>query len=161
MKGMNKMPKKLENEAIVNTLVEKLKGINGVQTIETQLLEPKLIRELYKVLGTPSEEDFPKEYEIAGRCWSKMRGYTTGISVMSERVMERENNQGTTYRVNRPSQLKRDIAREYEKAGWYCEIQAYNVICRKFVRHPRYENIWVFFYSSRDCNKYEYIIEDN
>lgn len=154
------MPKKLENEAIVNTLVEKLKGINGVQTIETQLLEPKLIRQLYKVLGEPGKEDFPQEFETAGVCgWSKTPGYTTWIEIATVRSMEIENRAPTNWEITYCSQTKREIEDEYSRAGWHCTVQAYNVICRKYVKHPRYKNLWVHFYSTKDCSRYSYVIE--
>ena len=54
---------------------------------------------------------------------------------------------------------KMEIVEDYTRAGWHCRVQAYNVMCNKFVKHPKIDNLWVGFYSSRDCNKYEYVIE--
>ena len=127
--------------------------------MEKELLQRKLIRQLYKELGTPTKEDFPDEYEVAGGCWEKHRGYTTEIGIVRARIMETVNNSSTNWRIERPSPTKVALVEKYTRHGWYCTVQAYNVMCSKYVKHPRYEGIWVCFYSSRDCNKYEYIIE--
>ena len=150
----------LEDKAIVQTLVEKLRGEDGVTTLETKLLQPKLIRELYKVLGEPSKEDFPEEYETARCCgWDKEKGYTTYIGIYPAETLDMQNHRSTTYLINKPSATKEAIIERYENAGWVCEVQSHNVICTRYVKHPRYENIWVRFYSSRDCCKYQYYIE--
>lgn len=148
----------IEQKLQVEQLVKQLKGINGKRTMETQLLEPKLIRALYKILGEPEEKDFPEIYNIAGRYWKKFSGYTTYIEIATERSMEHYNGRETYWRIARPSQTKIQIEREYSNAGWACEVQAYNVICGKYVKHPQYKDIWVYFYSSKDCNKYSYVI---
>ena len=143
----------------VPEIVEFLKEEDKNETIEGQLLRKKLIRELYKQLGEPKEKDFKDVYEIAGRCWKKFPGYTTWINIRTERMMEIDNNAPTTWRITYCSPTKREITEEYTRAGWHCEVQSYNVLCGKYVKHPKYKNIWVYFYSSRDCNKYEYVIE--
>lgn len=145
----------------VPEIVKFLKKEDENETIEGQLLRRQLIRELYKQVGEPEEKDFPEECKIAGSYWRKMPGYTNDIEVMTERRMKMENNSPTVWRITYPSQTKRELEDEYTRAGWSCEVQAYNVMCNKYVKHPRYENIWVRFYSSRDCNKYEYVIEKN
>lgn len=150
------MPKQLEIQAII----ESLKKENENETIEGELLKRKLIRQLYKELGKPEEEDFPDEYKIAGRCWKKHKGYTTYIEIKTEGEMYYKNNEVTNWHIERPSETKKRIVDDYICAGWHCEVQAYNVLCTKYVKHPKYENIWVEFYSSRDCNKYSYVIED-
>lgn len=142
----------------VDELIEFLQKENKNETIEGNLLKKKLIRDLYKKIGEPTEEDFPDEYKIAGRCWKKFSGYTKYLNVRTARMMEIDNGAPTTWRVERPSRTKMEIVEEYNRAGWHCEVQAYNVLCGKYVQHPKYKNIWVYFYSSRDCNKYEYII---
>lgn len=152
------MPSK-KNKFTVNEIVKTLRNEEENNTIEGELLKPKLIRELYKQLGAPTEEDFPEEYKIAGRCWNKFPGYTTDIPIMTERLMERHNNSPTTWRITYCSPTKREIAEDYTRAGWHCEVQSYNVLCGRYAKHPKYKNLWVYFYSSRDCNKYEYVIE--
>lgn len=129
------------------------------ETIEGQLLKPKLIRELYRQLGTPTEEDFKDIYEIAGRCWKKVNRYTTDIGTFSKEFMNACNNTRTDWHIQRASGTKVRIVEDYTRAGWHCTVYAYNVLCSKYVPHPKCKDIWVYFYSSRDCNKYEYIIE--
>ena len=73
--------------------------------------------------------------------------------------MKMYNSDPTVWNVERPSRTKMEIVEEYTRAGWHCRVQAYNVMCTKYVKHPKIDNIWVEFYSSRDCNKYEYVIE--
>ena len=142
--------------------IEEITGIIrkewGKETIEGQLLMPKLIRELYKQVGEIKEEDFPSIFETAGRCWKKGKGYTTYITVLTKRCMEDDNHSSTRWRVQRPSQTKLQIVDRYVRDGWSCEVQSYNVICRKYMPHPKYKDIWVRFYSSRDCNRYELVI---
>jgi len=148
-----------KNKFTVDEIVKFLKDEEENKTIEGELLQKKLIRELYKQLGKPTEEDFKDIYEIAGRGWKKFPGYTTWINIRTARMMEIDNNAPTTWRINRASMTKVNIVEEYTRAGWHCEVQSYNVLCGKYVKHPKYKNIWVYFYSSRDCNKYEYVIE--
>ena len=129
------------------------------ETIEGQLLKPKLIRELYKQLGRPTEEDFGKEMEPAGTYWDKMNRYTKDICIFSKEFMNAYNNSPTDWRIQRASCTKMRIVEKYTQNGWHCTVYAYNVLCTKYVPHPKYKDVWVYFYSSRDCNKYEYIIE--
>lgn len=143
----------------IEKIVKFLKDEDKNQTIEGELLRKRLIKELYKQLGRPTEEDFKDVYEIAGRCWEKFSGYTTYINIRTENNMLIDNAAPTTWRIERPSPTKIQIVEEYTRAGWHCEVQSYNVLCGKYVKHPKYKNIWVYFYSSRDCNKYEYVIE--
>lgn len=143
----------------VPEIVEFLRKEEENKTIEGQLLRTKLIRELYKQLGEPKKEDFPDEYKTAGCGWKKISGYTKDIDMYTARHMEIENGAPTGWSIKRPSRTKMEIVEEYTRAGWSCNVQAYNVMCNKYVKHPKYENIWVRFYSSRDCNKYEYVIE--
>lgn len=147
------------NKLEVQTIVEQLRNENENATIEGQLLKKKLIRQLYKLVGDPKQEDFPEEFKIAGGCWEKRQGYTTGIDYLKENTMLIENSQPTYWAIERPSQRKLSIVEEYTRAGWWCRVGAYNVMCAKYVKHPRYDNLWVEFYSSRDCNKYELVIE--
>lgn len=142
----------------IEDIVEHLRKKADAQTMEEQLLRPKLIRELYKQLGAPKKEDFKEEFEIAGTYWKKIAGYTTGIGLRTEEEMK-DNNLYTNWRIHRASETKMKIVERYTRAGWGCDVQAYNVVCDKYVKHPKYKDIWVRFYSSRDCNKYEYVIE--
>ena len=147
------------NKLEVQTIVEQLKKENENATIEGELLKKKMIRQLYKLVGEPKQEDFPEEFKIAGGYWKKHSGYTGGISMIKENTMLIENAQPTDWRIERPSRRKIEIVEEYTRAGWWCRVGAYNVVCMKYVKHPRYDNLWVEFYSSRDCNKYELVIE--
>lgn len=142
----------------VDQIVDFLRKEEENETIEGELLTRKLIRELYKQLADPQEEDFPSEFQTAGRYWKKVNGYTTDIRIMSQREMENVNNSPTCWNISRPSMTKVHIVEDYTRNGWSCTVQAYNVMCVKYVKHPKYKNIWVRFYSSRDCNKYEYVI---
>lgn len=152
------MAKKNKRTFTVDEIVTFLKNEAQNETIEGQLIRKKLIRELYKQLGDPKEEDFKEEFKH-GYYWNKVRGYTTYIEALSEWHMKMYNNRATDYCIQRPSETKREIVKNYEEDGWHCTVQAYNVMCGKYVKHPRYNNLWVYFYSSRDCNKYEYVIE--
>lgn len=147
--------KKMEVQAII----EHLKKERENETIEGNLLKTKMIRDLYKELGDPKEEDFPNEYKVAGYCWRKREGYTKDIEYKTQRDMHASNTAPTIWQIQRPSKTKIEIVEEYTRAGWSCEVQSYNVMCWRYAKHPKYENIWVCFYSSRDCNKYEYVIE--
>lgn len=150
------MTKQLEIQA----LIENIKNENENETIEGELLKKKMIRQLYKLVGEPKEEDFPEEFKVAGRYWKKYEGYTTWMEFKTERGMEWANNENTDWYVKRPSQTKMRIVEEYVRAGWHCRVQSFNVLCNKYVKHPRYDNLWVEFYSSRDCNKYQLVIEE-
>ena len=144
----------------VDKIIEFLKKEEENNTIEGELLQKRLIRELYKQLGDPKKEDFPQEFETANVCgWSKTPGYTTWINVATARSMEIDNNAPTNWEITYCSQTKREIEDEYSRAGWHCTVQSYNVICTKYVKHPQYKNLWVHFYSSRDCSRYSYVIE--
>lgn len=143
----------------IDEIVMFLKNEAENETMEGKLLRTKLIRELYKQLGDPQEKDFPDEFKH-GWYWKKFAGYTTNIDIESKEHMENYNNRDTDWCIKRASDIKMDIVKDYKNDGWHCTVQAFNVLCGKYVKHPRYNNVWVYFYSSRDCNKYEYIIED-
>ena len=143
----------------LQTVIKTLKDLRYNDKLEGKLLEKKLIRQLYKLVGEPTEEDFPEEFKVAGGYWKKQEGYTKDIEIEHECCMENSNREVTNWHIERASGTKMRIAEEYVRAGWHCEVQSYNVICTKYVKHPRYDNLWVCFYSSRDCNKYEYVIE--
>lgn len=149
----------MNNKLELQTVIKTLKDLRFNDKIEGELLEKKLIRQLYKMVGEPKEEDFPEEFKVAGRYWKKREGYTTGISILMEDTMLYENAKPTNWQIERPSRTKMEIVEEYTRAGWHCSVQAYNVMCSKYVKHPRYDNLWVEFYSSRDCNKYALVIE--
>jgi len=143
----------------VEEIVKFLRKEADNETIEGKLLRTKLIRELYKQLGAPKEEDFGEEMEPAGTYWEKETGYTTNIETMTADHMNACNKFATNWQIKYPSETKRAIVRRYEEKGWYCSVGPYVVSCMKFVKHPKHEGIWVCFRSTRDCNKYEYVIE--
>lgn len=143
----------------VPEIVEFIRKEEENKTIEGQLLRTKLIRELYKQLGDPKEEDFEKDMEPAGTYWTKENGYTTNIETMTASHMDYCNKQKTNWQIRYPSSTKCAIVRKYEEKGWSCSVGPYIVSCMKFVKHPKYEGLWVCFRSTRDHNKYEYIIE--
>lgn len=143
----------------VSEIVEFLKKEAENETIEGKLLRTKLIRELYKQLGDPKEEDFGKEMEPAGTYWAKEDGYTTNIEIMTESHMNACNNEPTNWQITYPSDTKKIIVNRYEDKGWHCSVGPFVVSCMKFAKHPKYENIWVLFRSTRDVNRYQYIIE--
>lgn len=146
---------KLEIQALMQTLCD----LQTNSKMEGALLRKKLIRQLYTAVGNPKREDFPDIYAIAGWGWQKHAGYTKYIDMMTENAMLVSNSEGTDWQINRASMTKVRIVDEYVRAGWHCRVQAYNVMCTKYVKHPHIDNLWVCFYSSRDCNKYEYVIE--
>lgn len=143
----------------VEEIVKFLRDEEENETIEGRLLRKKLIRELYKQLGEPKAEDFGKEMEPAGTYWTKENGYTTNIEIMTARHMENCNKFATNWQISYPSDTKKAIVKKYEEKGWYCSVGPYVVSCMKFVKHPKHEGIWVCFRSTRDHNKYEYVIE--
>lgn len=143
----------------VPEIVEFLRKEAENETIEGRLLRTKLIRELYKQLGKPETKDFRKEMEPAGTYWGRETGYTTNIEIMTASHMENCNRQATNWQITYPSETKKEIVRKYEDRGWSCSVGPYVVSCMKFVKHPKHEGIWVCFRSTRDCNKYQYIIE--
>ena len=143
----------------IDELVTAIKNEYDNETIEGQLLMPKFIRELYKQLGAPTEKEFPDECKTAGSYWSKMSGYTTYIQTRTPEEMKSMNDEPTDWRIKRPSMIKVEIVEKYTRGGWHCRVQAHNVLCERYVKHPKHKGLWVMFYSSRDCNKYEYVIE--
>lgn len=142
-------------------MISTLKDLQTNDKMEGELLRKKLTRQLYKMLGDPRKEDFPDIYETAGCGWKKMSGYTQDIGIMTPMSMEIENGAPIVWNIKHASLTKVQIVERYIHAGWHCEVQAYNVLCDKYVKHPQYDNLWVRFYSSRDCNKYEYILEED
>lgn len=143
----------------VPEIVEFLRKEADNETIEGKLLRTKLIRELYKQLGDPKREDFEEEMEPAGTYWTKENGYTTWIEIMTSNHMDACNKEATNWQITYPSTTKRQIVREYEDKGWHCSVGPYVVTCTKFVKHPKHEGVWVCFRSTRDFNRYQYIIE--
>ena len=111
------MAKKQKSTFTVDEIVTFLKNEAQNETIEGQLIRTKLIRELYKQLGNPQEEDFKDEFKH-GWSWDKMRGYTTYIDVLSEYHMRTHNNRATDWCVERPSETKREIVKDYEEGTY-------------------------------------------
>lgn len=136
-------------------IIEKLRE----DSIETELLKSKYLRELYKILGDPSEKDFPEVYKYR-RYWTKAVGWTKDIMHQTENYMKASNGQYVSWNVIKPSRTKIQIAEEYAKDDWNVSVGAYVVQCVKYIKHPKYDNLWVRFYVSRDCSKYEYVLED-
>ena len=143
----------------VEEIVKFLRDEEENETIEGQLLRTKLIRELYKQLGDPKEEDFGEDMEPAGTYWAKENGYTTDIEILTESHMNALNREATNWQITYPSDTKRSIVRRYEDKGWHCSVGPYIVSCIKFVKHPKHEGVCVCFRSTRDVNRYQYIIE--
>ena len=143
----------------VEDIVKFLRDEEDNETIEGQLLRTKMIRELYKQLGDPEEEDFRKEMQPAGTYWEKEKGYTTSIESMTAKHMKYCNEQETNWQITYPSPTKRQIVNDYEQNGWSCNVGPYVVSCMKFVKHPKHEGVWVCFRSTRDFNRYQYVIE--
>lgn len=148
-----------KNKFTVDEIVDFLRKENSNATIEGELIRKQLVRKLYKQLGDPTEKDFGAEMEPAGTYWTKENGCTTNIEIMTERAMKIYNKEQTNWQIKYPSETKVHIVEKYEEKGWHCSVGPYVVSCMKFVKHPRYKNLWVFFRSTRDHNKYEYIIE--
>ena len=97
--------------------------------------------------------------EPAGTYWEKHAGYTTDIQFVRDKgYIKQHNNAPTEWYIKKASGTKIRIVENYTNNNWHCRVQAFNVICTKYVEHPRYKNVGVKFYSSRDCNKYEYFI---
>lgn len=147
---------KLETQALIETLLAN--STDG--SIEAQMLRPKLMRQLYNTLGEPSQDDYPDVFLTTSACgFSKMEGYTTVVPVSSADAMRAHNTTPVLYHISRPSQTKTAIIERYLRDNWSITVQAYNVMCSKYVPHPRYEHVWVFFYVSRNCAKYRYVLE--
>ena len=96
MKGTTQMAKN-KTKFTVPEIVEFLRKEEDNATIEGQLLRTKLIRELYKQLGDPTEKDFSKDMEPAGTYWRKENGYTTGIEIMTASHMSACNKEETNW----------------------------------------------------------------
>lgn len=153
MKG-TKMKNKIEIEILAKEIAKLYSSTENI--MEREIALPRMLRQLYKALGKPD----PKEYEGVGnhiRSVDRISGYTKYPIVKTKDQLEYINGD-VDYCINRPSETKLAIVESYRKDGWSCRVQAYNVLCDKYVPHKDYENIWIRFYSSRDCSKYEYVI---
>lgn len=150
----------MKTKYTVDELADKLTGKANSGNMEAELLKTYYIRELYKQLGDPQKEDFPSEFKHAYR-FVKMAGYTKDIGIMTKSAMEAQNNAPTQWCIKHASMTKMQIVEEYARDGWSCQVQSYNVLCDKYVEHPKHKKIWVRFYCSRDCAKYEYILRED
>lgn len=143
----------------IDEIVKFLMDEHDNETIEGTLIKRKLIRELYKQLGDPAKEDFEKETYPAGTWWGRFPGYTTDIQFIRDAgYIKQYNNAPNDWHIKKASDIKQRIVRNYNDNGWHATIQSHNVLCGKYVKHPRYKHLAVYFYSTRDCNKYEYVI---
>lgn len=148
-----------KNKYTVDELADKLADAIRGKSMECELLQTYYTRELYKQLGAPTEEDFPSEFRHA-RYWDKFPGWTKNIEMHDKGWMEGENNDRTAWFIQRASMTKVNIVEDYTRDGWHCEVHAYNVLCTKYVQHPKHKNIWVKFYSTRDVSRYAYVVLD-
>ena len=143
----------------VTDTIEAIKDVLTQDTLETRLLKPRLIRQLYKQLGEPTQDDFPGAYKHASS-FKRVDGYTTHICVYHPTQMDAYNREPVDYRIKYTSEKKRCIINDYYRDGWHVRVLAFNVLCTRFIQHPRYSHIWVMFYVSRDCAQYKYVLED-
>lgn len=131
-------------------------------TMEGRFLKRKLIRSLYNGVGDIKPSDIERPEKVFGHACSFNRhnGYTTYICTLTrEQLKERMAGGDVRSRVNKMSNIKERITREYAADGWNALVQPFNVICTKIVKHTRYDKLWVEFYVSRDCSKYQLVIE--
>lgn len=155
MKGM-RMNNKIEIETLVRNIV-KIQD-DKEHEMERELLTRKMMRQLYKELGDPN----PADYEGVGNhvySVDKVSGCTKWPLTQTKTALEELNRGGKVrLRIKRPSETKMNIVDRYTKDGWNCDVQAYNVLCNKYIKHKDYDNIWIRFVSTRDCAKYEYVL---
>ena len=154
MGNTNKVSNKIEIETLVRNIVKVYD--DKEHEVERELLTRKMLRQLYKELGDPN----PADYEGVGNhlyrvC--KVNGYTKLPMVMTKDKFKYMNGY-VDYRIKKPSETKQRIVEEYIKDGWSCVVQAYNVGCTIYVPHKDYDNLYIRFISTRDCNKYEYVL---
>lgn len=148
------MANKIEIETLVRNIV-KIQN-DKEHEMERELLTSRMMRQLYKELGDPN----PADYEGVGKYLykvSKVSGYTKWPDIKTEEQLEYMNGD-VVWNISRPSETKRSIVENYTRDGWSCVVQAYNVLCNKYVKHKDYDNIWIRFVSTRDCSKYEYVL---
>ena len=148
------MSNKIEIETLVRNIV-KVQD-DKEHEMERELLTRKMLRQLYKELGDPK----PADYEGVGNhvySVDKVSGYTKFPIIKTEDQLEYINGD-IVYHINKPSETKREIVENYLRDGWSCAVQAYNVLCDKYIKHKDYDNIWIRFISTRDCSKYEYVL---
>ena len=148
------MKNKIEIENLVRQIVELHDSKENI--MERDIALPKMIRQLYKELGDPD----PADYEGVGKYLyrvSKVSGYTKWPNINTKDQLEYMNGD-VVWNVSRPSETKRQIVENYTRDGWSCVVQAYNVLCDKYMPHKDYDNIWIRFVSTRDCSKYEYVL---
>lgn len=150
----------MSNKIEIETLVKNIVKVQDDKEheMERELLTRKMMRQLYKELGDPNPADYKGVGEFLYSV-DKMSGYTKWVVMCTETELERLKWGGQTYlRIKRPSETKMAIVERYTRAGWNCDVQAFNVSCDKYVKHKDYDNIWIRFLSTRDCSKYEYIL---
>ena len=148
------MSNKIEIETLVRNIVKV--WYDKEHIMERELLTRKMLRQLYKELGDPK----PADYEgVKNHLYSvsRINGYTKWPNIKTEYDL-RYINGGVAYHISRPSETKQGIVESYTRDGWSCTVQAYNVLCNKYVKHKDYDNIWIRFISTRDCSKYEYVL---
>jgi hypothetical protein len=150
----------MNNKIEIETLVRNIVKVQDDKEheMERELLTRKMMRQLYKELGDPNPADYKGVGEFLYSV-GKMSGYTKWVVMLTETELERLKWGGCVEsRIKRPSETKMAIVERYTRAGWNCDVQAYNVSCDKYVPHKDYDNIWIRFVSTRDCSKYEYIL---
>lgn len=152
----NKTNNKIEIETLVRNIVKV--QYDKEHIMERELLTRKMMRQLYKELGDPNPADYKGVGEFLYSV-GKMSGYTKWVVTHTKSDLERLKWGGRVeLRIKRPSETKMAIVERYTRAGWNCDVQAYNVSCEKYVPHKDYDNIWIRFISTRDCSKYEYVL---
>lgn len=154
MSNKNEVNNKIETETLVRNIV-KIQN-DKEHEMERELLTRKMMRQLYKELGDPN----PADYEGVGKYLyrvNKVSGYTKWPDIKLKYDLERINGD-VVWNIRRPSETKQRIVADYLRDGWSCSVQAYNVLCNKYVKHKDYDNLWIRFISTRDCSKYEYVL---
>lgn len=125
-------------------------------SMEEQLARTRNVKRLYALLGEPTEQDFPGVHNIV-RHYSRAQGYTQMLMFPSHMMRQGP----VDYRIKRPSDIKCHIIDTYYRDGWSITVTAYNVFCRKFIRHARITNLAVLLTSSRSSATYEYVLVED
>lgn len=153
----------LELHAVLQELTTISQTPASQLTLEQQLLTPKLMRALYKLVPAPTPNEFPDIFEAVESnnpaFFQKRRGYTTTApdSILPSQIQAR-NTSPLYSRVHRMSSTKARIAAHYAQHGWYAVVSAYNVTVSKIVPHPTIPSLAVLFINSRDSATYEFML---
>lgn len=149
------------NNTEVFTIIKALTDIAHTplssRTLEQQLLAPRLLRKLYRLVPLPdtAPEPYPHLHYTRNRYYTKT---DPALLLITPDQIHEYNHLPIDSHVRNCSNTKLEIIGKYLPHHWYLRVYPYIVMASRIVPHPTIPNIAIRYQASRDTNTYELLL---